>query len=148
MCVCVCVCVWVCVCVYVRVCSLRASLCVLILTSGCLPFPALLQLVVGDIAALPFDDGAFVLVHDKGTYDAWRLGEQAHSAYAAEVGRVLCAGGVFVLSCVNWTPEELVTLFCDGGVFEKLTTLQGASFQFGGVTGHNVCTVVFKKVFA
>ncbi len=104
------------------------------------------QLTVGDIAALPYDDALFAMVHDKGTYDAWRLGEHAHEAYAAEVSRVLQDNGLFVLSCVNWTADELRALFCgDGCAFQLLTTLKGASFQFGGVTGHNVCTVVLRR---
>jgi ubiquinone/menaquinone biosynthesis C-methylase UbiE len=49
----------------------------------------LATLVVGSVAALPFDDGHFAIVHDKGTYDAWRLGDNDHATYMREVWRVL-----------------------------------------------------------
>ena len=89
------------------------------------------------------------IVHDKGTYDAWRLGDNAHEVYAGEVWRVLSADGYFVLSCVNWTTEELERLFtvdCPPAVpFDTVKVLKGSSFRYGGVVGHNVVTVVFKK---
>ncbi len=52
------------------------------------------------------------VVHDKGTYDAWRLGDNPHEVYLAEVARVLVPGGLFVLSAVNWTADEVHRLFC------------------------------------
>jgi hypothetical protein len=109
------------------------------------------------------------VVHDKGTYDAWRLGDNPHGVYQAEVWRVLAPGGLLVLSAVNWTVEELQRLFCEpagavvgsgadavdsetpvaapgGCLFEPVKVLAGSSFKFGGVVGHNVVTVVFRKV--
>ncbi len=89
------------------------------------------------------------VVHDKGTYDAWRLGDNAHDAYMSEVWRVLEDGGMMVLSCVNWTAEELERLFCVECVpakFELVKVLKGSSFRFGGVVGHNVVTVVFRRL--
>lgn len=105
------------------------------------------DLTVGDISALPYGDDTFVIVHDKGTYDAWRLGDKPHDAYASQVHRVMVPGGLFVLSCVNWTVEELTALFAggDSAGFIVKTSLKGAAFNYGGVTGHNVCTVVFQK---
>jgi SAM-dependent methyltransferase len=99
----------------------------------------------GDISALPYDDNFFAIVHDKGTYDAWRLGDHPHEAYMIQVHRVLRSSGLFVLSCVNWTADEMRELFTSTGLFEWRTTLKGASFQYGGVTGHNVTTAVFSK---
>jgi SAM-dependent methyltransferase len=104
------------------------------------------DLCVGDVSALPYDDNFFAIVHDKGTYDAWRLGDHPHEPYMAQVHRVLRRGGLLVLSCVNWTAEEMRELFTSTGLFEWRTTLKGASFQYGGVTGHNVSTTVFSKI--
>ena len=112
------------------------------------PSACFANLTVGNIAALPYADATFAMVHDKGTYDAWRLGDNVHEAYMDEVHRVMRPGGLFVLSCVNWTADEMISLFCtnSGGKFEHVTTLKGASFKYGGVTGHNVTTVVLRRL--
>ena len=88
------------------------------------------------------------VVHDKGTYDAWRLGDNVHGVYAEQVWRVLAEGGYLVLSSVNWTGEELEHLFTTQtphARFAVVKALKGSSFRYGGVTGHNVVTVVFRK---
>ena len=108
---------------------------------------------VTDLAAL---GETFDLVLDKGTFDAYMLGESATvAAYAASVAAALAPGGVFLLTSCNNTAEELVRHFTspnaaawggDGASpLAELDRVRYPTFQFGGVVGAAVATVAFRR---
>ena len=87
------------------------------------------------------------VVVDKGTFDAISLGETAlddKRTYVKNVASVLEPEGLLLITSCNWTEEELTAQFCDH--FTVHSALPTPSFSFGGQTGHNVTTVVFRKV--
>ena len=95
-----------------------------------------------------------MLVLDKGTFDAYMLGDDSSvAAYATSVARALHADGIFLLTSCNNTAEELVAHFtsdhdCWGGPsrFAEHDRVKYPTFQFGGVKGAAVATVAFRLV--
>ena len=51
------------------------------------------------------------MCHDKGTYDAINLCPEdpldKREKYLCNVHKLLCDGGLFIVTSVNWTQEEL-----------------------------------------
>lgn len=109
---------------------------------------------VADITKLEALEEQFMLVLDKGTFDAYMLGDDSSvAAYATSVARALHADGIFLLTSCNNTAEELVAHFtsdhdCWGGPsrFAEHDRVKYPTFQFGGVKGAAVATVAFRLV--
>ncbi|GCB62562.1 EEF1A lysine methyltransferase 2 isoform X1 [Scyliorhinus torazame] len=84
---------------------------------------------------------------DKGTFDAISLSPdqpaENRSSYRQALHSVLKDGGLFLITCCNWTKEELVSHFSEG--FEMLQELPTPKFQFGGKVGSSVTALVFKR---
>eukprot|EP01047_Picozoa_sp_COSAG01_P080398 COSAG01_NODE_15618_length_1319_cov_1.255738_1_plen_257_part_00 len=115
------------------------------------------EFVEADITKLEALNERFDLVCDKGTFDAYMLGDGASvRAYATSVAAAVAPGGVFLLTSCNNTAEELVRHFIaasaetwggDGGAspFAELDRVRYPTFQFGGVQGAAVATVAFRR---
>lgn len=114
------------------------------------------QFEEADITKLEALDERFDLVCDKGTFDAYMLGDGASvRAYATSVAAAVAPGGVFLLTSCNNTAEELIRHFAaanadtwgGGGAspFSELDRVRYPTFQFGGVQGAAVATVAFRR---
>ena len=80
-------------------------------------FPALTY-AVADARALPYADGAYVTVLDKGTLDALMCGDSAEADAAAllsEAVRVLAPGGAYIMVTSAAPPARLALLEAAGG---------------------------------
>ena len=91
---------------------------------------------------------------DKGTYDAISLCKdnalEMRKLYRSAVHQMLvsepeqsAAAGLFFITSCNWTEDELKTFFETH--FRVKTVLPTPKFQFGGVTGSTVTSIVFEK---
>lgn len=90
--------------------------------------------------------GRFDICHDKGTYDAVSLMENARekrAAYIKNVFNILQDEGLFIITSCNFTEEELIESF--SGTFAKHSLIPTQIFRFGGKTGSVVTSIVFKK---
>lgn len=97
-----------------------------------------------DILADSNDLATFKIVHDKGTYDAIALSEnaQAHrQAYIKNVSKLV--EEYFIITSCNFTEEELVTSFAEH--FIKFEAIPTPSFKFGGKEGNKTVSLCFKK---
>jgi len=91
---------------------------------------------------------AFDVILDKGTFDAISLcPESADSKkrlYLDFVKNTLKKDdGLFSITSCNWTEEELMKVF--GEDFEVKDRIPFPSFQFGGVTGSTVTSIVLTR---
>jgi SAM-dependent methyltransferase len=80
-------------------------------------FPGL-SYAVADARALPYGDGAFATVLDKGTLDALLCGDSAEAdaaALLAEAVRVLAPGGSYIMVTSAAPPARLALLQAAGG---------------------------------
>lgn len=84
---------------------------------------------------------------DKGTYDAISLNpDNANNCrlrYKQSVCELLKKNGVFALASCNWTLQELTEFFSSD--FELLEDLPSPKFTFGGATGQNVTSSIWRK---
>lgn len=90
--------------------------------------------------------GQFKICHDKGTYDAVSLMEDAKEKrvlYVKNVAKLLEDDGFFILTSCNFTEDELISSF--DGIFIKHAIIPTQIFKFGGKTGSVVTSIVFKK---
>ncbi|ROW14336.1 hypothetical protein VPNG_03922 [Cytospora leucostoma] len=98
------------------------------------------------------------VVHDKGTFDAISLSEEADEAgrricegYKGRVVRLVRPGGFFLVTSCNWTEEELEGWFgegsaeVEGGSFVRVGRVNYPSFSFGGVKGQTISTVCYQR---
>ncbi|KAG5893660.1 hypothetical protein JTB14_028814 [Gonioctena quinquepunctata] len=86
------------------------------------------------------------IIHDKGTYDAVSLSENAkenRSKYIENVHRNLKTEGILIITSCNWTQSELEEQF--RGKFGRLAIIPTPQFKFGGKVGNVVTSCVFKK---
>jgi EEF1A lysine methyltransferase 2 len=91
--------------------------------------------------------GTFKICHDKGTYDAVSLMENAMEkrvAYTKNVAALMEEDGLFIITSCNFTEDELCSSF--EGVFVKHALIPTQVFRFGGKVGSVVTSIVFKKV--
>ena len=98
-----------------------------------------------DILAEEVDLGSFQIVHDKGTYDAIALMENAaqhRKTYLKNVTKLV--ESYFIITSCNFTEEELVDSFKE--VFIKFELIPSPSFQFGGKKGKTTTSMCFKKI--
>jgi len=88
----------------------------------------------------------FNVVLDKGTLDAMALSDNKENVnkYISTVPSYLVNGGYFMITSCNFTHDELKSLFST--VFKYHTYVKYPTFQFGGVEGSTVSTVIFKKI--
>lgn len=99
------------------------------------------------------------VVHDKGTFDAISLSDEADArgrrvseGYKARVIRLVRPGGLFLVTSCNWTEAELEGWFGEGsadveggGSFVRVGRVEYPSFSFGGVKGQTISTLCFQK---
>jgi EEF1A lysine methyltransferase 2 len=98
------------------------------------------------------------VVHDKGTFDAVSLSDEADAygqriseGYKARVMRLLRPGGLFLVTSCNWTEAELEGWFgegspdVEGGRFVRVGRVEYPSFSFGGIKGQTISTLCFQK---
>lgn len=98
------------------------------------------------------------VVHDKGTFDAVSLSDEADAAgqrvsegYKARVVRLVRPGGLFLVTSCNWTEAELEGWFgegsaeVEGGSFVRVGRVEYPSFSFGGVKGQTISTLCFQR---
>lgn len=103
-----------------------------------------IEFKVLDILADSNELGTFKIVHDKGTYDAIALMENAiehRKTYLKNVAKLV--EDYFIITSCNFTEEELVESFSE--YFIKFETIPTPSFQFGGKQGNKTVSLCFKK---
>lgn len=91
-------------------------------------------------------NGTYDVVIDKGTYDAINLNEdylERRKAYINSIYNCLKCNGLLILSCCNWTNDELEDHFKDN--YKILEVIPTPQFKFGGKVGTIVSSVVFQK---
>ncbi|CRK87717.1 CLUMA_CG001507, isoform A, partial [Clunio marinus] len=90
--------------------------------------------------------GKFKVCHDKGTYDAISLMENAmekRSIYMKNVANLMNDDGLFIITSCNFTEDELIESFNE--VFVKEALIPTQTFRFGGKIGSVVTSIVLKK---
>ncbi|XP_076057485.1 uncharacterized protein LOC143034990 [Oratosquilla oratoria] len=90
----------------------------------------------------------YQICHDKGTFDAISLcpedaGKKC-AAYLNNVHNMLEDNGLLVITCCNWTDDELAEKLSH--YFEKFYIIPTPTFIFGGKVGRQVTSMVFRKV--
>ena len=109
-----------------------------------------------------FPPSGFDVALDKGTFDAISLsdaidpetGKRACERYAERVASLVKRGGLVLITCCNWTEEELVGWFTrpwlETGMpyegFQVVGRIDYKKFKFGGVEGQAVCSVCFRRI--
>ncbi|XP_023024994.1 EEF1A lysine methyltransferase 2 isoform X2 [Leptinotarsa decemlineata] len=86
------------------------------------------------------------VIHDKGTYDAVSLSENAKEnrlKYIENVYKSLSSNGILIITSCNWTQSELDQQF--GEKFSLLAVIPTPQFKFSGKVGSVVSSCVFKK---
>lgn len=99
---------------------------------------------VADILSDSNELGTFKIVHDKGTFDAIALMENAthhKRTYVENVSKL--TEELFIITSCNFTEEELLTSFSDS--FIKFETIPTPTIQFGGKQGNKTVSLCFKK---
>jgi SAM-dependent methyltransferase len=109
-------------------------------------------------AVLQGQEQGWDVVHDKGTFDAVSLSDEADAlgrrvseGYKARVVRVVRPGGLFLVTSCNWTEAELEGWFgegsadVEGGRFVRVGRVEYPTFSFGGVKGQTISTLCFQK---
>lgn len=102
------------------------------------------DLLASDLSEL----GNFDVCHDKGTYDAIGLMENAtekREIYTKNVANLLSPVNTarFIITSCNFTEEELEESFAE--YFEKIEVIPSQTFQFGGKVGKKTTSMCFKK---
>lgn len=90
--------------------------------------------------------GQFKICHDKGTFDAVSLMEDAkvkREVYVKNVALLMNEDGFFIITSCNFTEDELIEAF--KGTFTKFALIPTQMFRFGGKTGSVVTSIVFKR---
>ncbi len=96
----------------------------------------------------------FDLVVDKGTFDAISLNpdfcgmekvsktEIIADAFKSTLKILLTGDSLFMITSCNWTRPELETIFAPE--FKAISEVEHTKFVFGGKSGQDVSTVIFK----
>lgn len=90
--------------------------------------------------------GRFRICHDKGTYDAVGLMENAKEKkqiYVRNVSNLMDDDGMFIITSCNFCEEELEASFSE--YFVKFEVIPSQTFQFGGKIGKKTTSICFKK---
>lgn len=101
----------------------------------------------------PWAADGFDVVLDKGTFDAISLsgetdaqGRRVCEGYREKVEPLVKPGGALLITSCNWTAEELKGWFdVPGGELAYEDAIAYPSFTFGGKTGQQVCSLVFRR---
>ncbi|KAK8153745.1 methyltransferase domain-containing protein [Phyllosticta citrichinensis] len=101
----------------------------------------------------PWAAGGFDVVLDKGTFDAISLsgetdaqGRRVCEGYREKVEPLVKPGGALLITSCNWTADELKGWFdVPGGELAYEDAIAYPSFTFGGKTGQQVCSLVFRS---
>nr|CAI5867654.1 unnamed protein product [Callosobruchus analis] len=89
----------------------------------------------------------FKVVHDKGTYDAISLSENAkdnRQKYIVNVQNMMNEDSFFIITSCNWTQGELMEHFKEH--FQIHQVISTPTFKFGGKEGSIVSICVFKNL--
>lgn len=87
------------------------------------------------------------VIHDKGTYDAISLSENAsvnRNKYIESICKHLKSDGYFIITSCNWTQNELDNQFST--YFKPFGIIPTPQFKFGGKVGNVVTSCVYKKL--
>ena len=105
--------------------------------------------VVDDIFNSALAAGTFDVVSDKATIDAISLSEGATAetvrAYLAALARLARPGGALCLTSANFTRDELAAAMDDVGWEFTDSVKDYATFEYGGVVGTHVRTLLYTK---
>ncbi|XP_026864636.2 EEF1A lysine methyltransferase 2 isoform X1 [Electrophorus electricus] len=100
-----------------------------------------------DFLSLSPELKGFDMCIDKGTFDAISLSpegqEMSKQRYVTSLRAALKPHGHFVITSCNWTKEQLLKIFSPG--FDLVQELPTPRFQFAGVTGNSVTSLVLRK---
>ena len=96
------------------------------------------------------EEGQYDIIYDKGTFDVVYLNRDLNNEdYVRAVHFRLSStnlNAIFIITSGNCTSAELDQIFCSQGLFEKKEEIKGyRQFMYGGVTGQNVSTNVYKR---
>jgi len=98
-------------------------------------------------AVFPLHGRKFDVLFDKGTYDAVSLDPEGariqRDKYIDNVSGMINDGAFLVITSCNWTKEELSRHFQDH--FHLHETIPTPQFQFGGVIGNMVTSLILRK---
>lgn len=97
-----------------------------------------------DILAEENSLGTYQIVHDKGTYDAIALMENAvehRKTYVKNISKLV--EDLFIITSCNFTEDELIESF--SAHFTKFETIPTPAFQFGGKKGNKITSICFKR---
>ncbi|KAG5683726.1 hypothetical protein PVAND_012991 [Polypedilum vanderplanki] len=101
---------------------------------------------VCDLLADVTELGRFDVCHDKGTFDAIGLMNDAFDKkeiYTKNVFDLLNDKGLFIITSCNFTELELTKSFSN--YFDKFEVIPSQTFQFGGKVGKTTTSICFKK---
>jgi len=98
-------------------------------------------------AAFPLRDRKFDVLFDKGTYDAVSLDPEGakvkRDKYIDNVVALMSEEAFLVITSCNWTKDELLRHFQK--YFNLHETIPTPQFQFGGVVGNMVTSLILRK---
>ncbi|KAJ8950013.1 hypothetical protein NQ318_002424 [Aromia moschata] len=86
------------------------------------------------------------IIHDKGTYDAISLSQNAtdhRNKYIENMYASLKNDGILLITSCNWTQDELKDQFSKK--FEQAEIIPTPQYRFGGKVGSIVSSCVFRK---
>ncbi|CAH1961961.1 unnamed protein product [Acanthoscelides obtectus] len=92
-------------------------------------------------------EGTYKVIHDKGTYDAISLSENAkenRQKYIVNVKNIMNKDSFFIITSCNWTQSELVEHFKEH--FQLHQVVPTPTFKFGGKEGSVVSICIFKRI--
>lgn len=96
----------------------------------------------------------YSVILDKGTYDAICLNPhqpliECKRKYQSFIIKNLKRGGYFLITSCNWTREELMNQFVtdeDVKFLEFVDEIPTVSMTFGGKTGNNITSLIFRRL--
>lgn len=101
------------------------------------------------------DSHQWDVVMDKGTLDAIALANITYNhegksltgveLYPFRVADMVKPNGIFLITSCNFTESELIKIIESDERLRYYDKVEYPTFEFGGVKGQTVCTVVFKK---
>lgn len=98
----------------------------------------------------------FDVIFDKGTLDAIALNNDpvvgfgnkiGTQVYPIQVQKLMKSGSILIITSCNFTQDELVKVVTENGTnsLEVWKHVEYPSFQFGGVKGSTISSIVFRK---
>lgn len=98
----------------------------------------------------PLKNELYDLIHDKGTFDAYMLNkENSYLNYSKYLFSKMKDKSNLIISSVNHLKKDLLELFQnetnnEDYKFELIDEIPHQSFNFGGNTGQNITTLIFR----